>query len=68
MEKIDARGMSCPEPVLITQRELKKHTGGIEIQLDTNVSVENVTRYAKSQGYNVSVAENKGEFTLKIKK
>ncbi|NLM05857.1 MAG: hypothetical protein GX219_02905 [Tissierellia bacterium] len=68
MEKFDARGRSCPEPVIITQRELKNHPEGIIVMVDTPVSKENVTRYANNEGYTVSVEESGEDFTLTIKK
>ena len=39
-----------------------------EIIVDNHASKENVTRFAEHAGYNVSVEENEGEYTLSIKK
>ena len=39
-----------------------------EILVDNRVSKENVTRYAEHQGYQVSVTESDGVFTLKLQK
>ena len=68
MEKIDARGLSCPEPVILASRAMKNGGSAYEIIVDNRVSRENVTRYAEHQGYTVSVAEADGEFTLTIRK
>lgn len=66
---IDARGMSCPMPVVMVQKEVKKNAPKeLQVQVDSMVCVENITRYAHLQGYEVSVAENGGEFTLTLKK
>ena len=51
---VDARGLSCPQPVLMTLDEIKKtDRGKIEILVDTETSRENVSRAAESKGWNV---------------
>ena len=63
---IDARGLSCPMPVVMVQNEVKKnHPDLLEVLLDAECSVENVTRFAKNNGYVVSAEEN-GEDTKLI--
>ena len=55
---VDARGLSCPEPVLQTRRALAQCTkGSVEVLVDTVTSRENVARYARSQGWGVAMAE-----------
>lgn len=68
MTTIDARGLSCPEPVILISQAMKSGEPAYEIRVDNRVSRENVTRYAEHQGYTVSVAEADGEFTLTIRK
>ena len=68
MSKVDARGLSCPEPVILISQAMKSGENAYEITVDNRVSKENVTRYAEHQGYKVSVAEMDGEFTLTIRK
>lgn len=59
---IDARGLSCPQPVLLTLDEIKKDPAGeIEIQVDTETSVENVSRAAGSKGWQVREVKEEGE-------
>lgn len=66
---IDARGQSCPIPVVMVQDEVKKtHPAQLQVKVDAMVCVENITRYAASQGYAVSVEETDGEYTLTLKK
>lgn len=51
---VDARGLSCPQPVLMTMDEMKKvNKGEIVILVDTDTSKENVSRSAESQGWQV---------------
>lgn len=68
MTTIDARGLSCPEPVILASQAMKSEENAYEIIVDNRVSRENVTRYAEHQGYTVSVTEAEGEFTLSIRK
>jgi len=61
MALVDARGLSCPQPVLLALGEMKKlGKGSLEILVDTDTSVENVTRAAESQGWNVKDVRPEG--------
>jgi len=51
---VDARGLSCPQPVIMTMNAIKKFgSGKIEVLVDTDTSKENVSRAAKSRGWEV---------------
>ena len=66
---VDARGKSCPEPVVLTRKALESRSGGeIEVFLDSPVAKENVSRLAKGKGCSVTVEEHGGEYHLRIKK
>ena len=49
MNEIDARGYSCPEPVLMTKNALK---GGVplKVMVDSKTPVQNITRQGRLQG------------------
>ena len=58
---VDARGLSCPQPVLLVLNEIKKtDKGEIVILVDTDTSKENVSRAATSQGWNLKGVEPDG--------
>lgn len=58
---IDARGLSCPQPILLTLHEIKKiNKGEIVILVDTDTSKENVSRAATAQGWQVKGVEPEG--------
>ena len=63
---VDARGQSCPIPVIMTKKAMKSNEDYYEVMVDSKTPCENVTRYAKSQGYNVEVVDKGGEYLLKI--
>lgn len=66
---IDARGRSCPEPVIMTKSAIDSNPGEpIQVLVDAYVAVENITRFAKGQGYQVGVEEKGHEYTLNIRK
>ena len=59
---IDARGLSCPQPVLMTLDNIKKQNSGeMEILVDTETSKENVSRAVESQGWQVKDVTEDGE-------
>jgi tRNA 2-thiouridine synthesizing protein A len=71
MEKtVDARGLSCPQPVLMTLNQIKKSgKGRIEVIVDTETSRENVTRAAESQGWRVENIHPEGDvYRIEISK
>jgi len=58
---VDARGLSCPQPVILTMNEIKKvKKGEIVILVDTDTSKENVSRAATSQGWTLKGIEPEG--------
>lgn len=64
---VDARGYSCPMPVVMVQNEVKKSAPDtLEVLVDSKTCVENVTRYARSQGYQVACAAEGEDFRLKL--
>ena len=68
MKVIDARGLSCPEPVVLLRSAMESNEDAYQIIVDNHASSENTTRYAQHQGYQVAVAENGGEWTLTFTK
>jgi tRNA 2-thiouridine synthesizing protein A len=66
---VDARGLSCPQPVLLTLNEIKKiNKGEITVFVDTDTSKENVSRAAATQGWNVEVEKGEEEYRLVLRK
>jgi len=62
---VDARGRSCPEPVIMTKNALENAGGKtVTVLTDTVVARDNVSRMAGSLGWKSTVQENDGEFTI----
>jgi len=65
---VDARGFSCPQPVILTRNAIAAGEFPIEVLVETVTSRENVRRAAEKQGLKVTVAEMGEEFKLTITK
>jgi tRNA 2-thiouridine synthesizing protein A len=51
---VDARGLSCPQPVILTLNKIRElGKGQIEVLVDTDTSKENVARAATSKGWGI---------------
>jgi len=69
MIEVDARGLSCPIPVIRVREAIEKHPGEeIRVIIDTMVTVENVTRMAENKGMQAAApVEQDDEFVLDLK-
>nr|WP_320193903.1 sulfurtransferase TusA family protein [uncultured Desulfobacter sp.] len=67
---VDARGLSCPQPVLMTLDAIKSGTDSeLEVIVDNMASRENVVRAAESKGWNVSdIKDNADDTQIFIQK
>ena len=70
METVDARGLSCPQPVMLTSKAIKKlNKGAIEVLVDSGTSRDNVSRLGKNSGWAVTVEEqSEGSYRIVLKK
>ena len=67
MYEVDARGLSCPEPVMLTQAALKSHGNDtVKVLVTEPHSKANVEKFARSQGKTVTVTETGDGFELII--
>lgn len=56
-------------PVVMVQKAVKGNAPDtLEVLVDNQCSVENVTRFANNQGYQVTVAQEGDDFRLVLKK
>ena len=67
MAEIDARGYSCPVPVVKTKQAMDINPGEtLTVWVETAVSKENVARLAASRGYSIKEDEISGEYRLML--
>lgn len=70
MKEIDARGLECPKPVILTKKELDNiEEGKVKTTVDNEVARENLIKLAKSQNADFEVEELEGGlFAVTIEK
>lgn len=63
---IDARGLNCPQPVLLTKKSLEtSDSEDFMVLVDNFVSMENVCRFLKSQGLDAKViSKEDGQYEI----
>jgi len=58
---VDARGLSCPQPALLTRRAISSPAQGVvEVLVDSGTSRDNVSRCAQTSGWTVTIQDLPG--------
>ncbi len=66
---VDARGLSCPQPVIMTRNAIKvAGEGPLEVLVETGTSRDNVSRMAHREGWQVEVQDIEDGFKLILSK
>jgi len=65
MTTIDCRNLSCPAPVIKVKKALEEQDG-VRVLLDDGAPRENVTRFARNRGYQVSEERDASGWILTI--
>jgi tRNA 2-thiouridine synthesizing protein A len=65
-QKVDARGLSCPQPVILARNAIQAARFPVEVLVDTVTSRENVRRMAEGAGCKVQMEAADDEFRLTI--
>ncbi len=67
-KKVDARGLSCPQPVVLVDRAIAEGHSDLEILVDNEVARENVSRLLKRRGLEAIISENVPEIMIRTAK
>ena len=67
-KRIDARGLSCPQPVVLVNRAIAEGNTDLEIIVDNEVSRENVTRLATKRGLKTDAREEGTDIVIRTAK
>jgi tRNA 2-thiouridine synthesizing protein A len=70
-QEVDARGLSCPQPVLMSLQAIQSADGkeDICIIVDNQASFENVSRAATAKGWRViTVHQSEDEYRITLHK
>jgi tRNA 2-thiouridine synthesizing protein A len=65
---VDARGLSCPQPVILASKAIQAGQFPIEVWVDTVTARENVRRAAERLGCTVQLEAKGEEFKLTLKR
>lgn len=69
MDILDVRGLSCPLPILKTQKALAKGIDKLQVIGSGNTAKQNVSKFAKTKGYQVEItSEIDDEWQLVVRK
>jgi len=63
---VDARGLSCPQPVILAQKAIQQGSFPIEVLVDSVTSRENVRRMAEKNGCKVQSQAEPDGFRLTL--
>ncbi|MDJ0762704.1 MAG: sulfurtransferase-like selenium metabolism protein YedF [Myxococcota bacterium] len=63
--KVDARGLPCPQPVVLTNKAIEEDDA-ITVIVDNEIAKENVALFAKSKGFEVRVEQADSEFKIHL--
>ena len=65
---IDARGQLCPMPVIMVQKAAKENPAEIQVLVDDPCAVDNITRFAGNNGYQITPAPQGEDYLLILRK
>ncbi len=64
-KEIDARGLSCPGPVLQTKQAIDREAvTSIQVMVDNDAARQNVSRFLESQHFSVSSEKDGADFVI----
>lgn len=66
MKEVDARGLSCPEPTMLTAQAIKAADGPVRVLVSEPHQKMNVEKYAKDHGKKVSSTETEDGYAVVI--
>ena len=66
MKEVDARGLSCREPVMLTAEALTGASGPVKILVTEPHQKMNVEKYARDHGKKSTASEKDGYFEVVI--
>ena len=68
MTSIDARGLSCPQPIILLKKVLADRPESCEIIVDNGAARDNVCRFAADRGYTTQESKEGAEYHLRLHK
>lgn len=66
MKEVDARGLSCPEPIMLTAAAIKEANGPVKVLVSEPHQKTNIEKLAKDKGKKATVTQKGSEFEIVI--
>ena len=66
MKVIDAKGLSCPEPVLLAKQAVAEGEYPFQILVDDETPRENILRFAKIKDHHASLIEKDDHYVIEF--
>ncbi len=67
MVEVDARGLECPQPVMLTLDAIKNNPDDvIQVTVSSTIPRDNVAKMATKRGKSVEIAESGSDFVLTL--
>ena len=66
MVELDGFGKPCPMPLVMCKKEIDAGNTDIQIRVDNDTAVKNITRLAKKKGLGFTVADIEGGFLIQM--
>ena len=66
MKEVDARGLSCPEPLMLTAEALRNETGPVRILVTEPHQKMNIEKYAKDHDISFTTEETEDGFAVML--
>ncbi len=63
---VDARGLSCPQPVMLALKAIESDPGEVLVQVDHETAAENVQRASRDKGRTAEIVEAESGYSVKI--
>jgi TusA-related sulfurtransferase len=64
---VDARGLSCPEPVLLARNAAKEYgKAAFAVLVSSATSRDNVSRWLQNEGHDIRVVENGADWRIEV--
>ncbi len=70
IKTVDARGLSCPQPVMLARQAINEvNRGTVEVLVDSGTARDNVSRLGKKSGWAVTIEDrSEGSYQIVLKK
>ena len=68
IKKVDARGLSCPQPVVLVDRAIEDGNTDLEILVDNEVARENVSRLINRRGLKADIRQDGADIIIRAAK